>query len=68
MRLIMLGMLAATLLAACSNRDIYEGTQAWRAQDCDLQSPQAAREQCREQARRTYPEYEKDRDEGLSDR
>ncbi|WP_370308165.1 hypothetical protein [Sinimarinibacterium flocculans] len=56
------------LLAACSNRGVYEGTQAWRAQDCDVQSSRTERDDCREQARLTYPEYEKERDEALAER
>jgi hypothetical protein len=56
------------MISACSNRGVYEGTQAWRVQDCETRSSRDEREQCRANARRTYPELEKSREEGLADR
>lgn len=53
------GLSAITVMTGCSHRGVYEGTRAWRAEDCDARSSRAEREQCRAQSRMTWPEYEK---------
>lgn len=55
-------MAAAFLLPACSSQQVYNATSEWRAQQCARLEPRE-QEACRAQARASYEENLKNRDE-----
>lgn len=65
LRIISIAALLTTLLAGCTNRQLYDSTQYLRIQDCEKLAG-ADRTQCMENARVPYPQYEKARQEAES--
>ena len=61
---IVLFLLGALLtLVACTNQEIYEATQKNRQQECQKLPTSAAIEQCMEQYKEPYEDYERKRKE-----
>ncbi|MBB6523735.1 hypothetical protein [Pseudoteredinibacter isoporae] len=54
------------VLAACTQQDVYEISQENARKACEKEPP-AMQDQCREQYRQSYAEYQRDREELLKD-
>ena len=58
------GVLTAFSLTACSSQGVYEAARQNRLQDCEKYEG-SRREQCLAEYQKTYPEYERQREEVL---
>ncbi|MBU2887091.1 hypothetical protein KO507_15080 [Gilvimarinus agarilyticus] len=61
---LLIGLMSVLLVAACSNRAVYENVQHNQHQLCDREPPGAQRE-CREQSSQSYSDYERERQQLL---
>jgi hypothetical protein len=55
-------MATALTMAACSSEQVYNSGKAWRMSECDRIENSQERARCREEANRSYDEYERDRE------
>ncbi|MCK5857725.1 hypothetical protein [Abyssibacter sp.] len=62
--MMMVLVLAALPLGACTYRSIYEGSESWRSEDCD-KLDESQRVSCEAQAEMSYEEYQQLREEEL---
>lgn len=60
-------ILAASVLAACSNRAMYDDMRRHQQTDC-LKEPPSRYDECIDRADKSYEEYERERKEVLEDK
>jgi hypothetical protein len=51
----------AAVLAGCTSRELYQGSQGWRRSTCDAIVEAERRAACLERADRDYDDYRRDR-------
>lgn len=60
MRLVWLGLVL--MLAACSERQVYQSSQGWRQNECGKIVDVEKNEACLRDANKPYTDYQKDRE------